>query len=209
MSRQPIGNPTARTRAAFAALASAGVVLFTAGAALAHEGHEPATFGHGFAHPFGGLDHLLAMVAVGLLAARQGGAWRWALPVGFVGGLGLGGVLGAFHVGLPAVEMSIALSVLLFGLLLSLGTKISPWALLVVVIVAALPHGHAHLTEAGAGSAVAYGVGMVLGSGVLHAGGVLVGLGVGQAVATRDHWHWVAGPGLACAGAVLATLLAV
>jgi urease accessory protein len=163
---------------------------------------------NGLAHPFGGLDHLLAMVAVGLMAARQGKHWRWALPLGFVGGLAMGGLLGALHVGFPAVEMSIAVSVLLFGVLLSLGTAVSPWAFLAIVVIAAFPHGHAHLTEAGAGSVLGYGIGMVLGSAILHTGGVLAGIGIAQARAARERWQWVAGPALACAGLALTIMVA-
>jgi urease accessory protein len=186
---------------------TAAVLLAWSGVASAHVGHEGATFGNGLAHPFGGLDHLLAMVAVGLLGAHRGGHWRYLLPVGFVAGLGLGGLLSAFEIGLPAVELSIALSVLLLGVLLSLGTRVSPWVLGAVVLIAGLPHGHAHLAEAGSGSLIGYGVGMVLGSALLHAGGLLAGLAIGRAKAMQDRWQWVAGSSLACAGLVLAVLL--
>jgi urease accessory protein len=186
---------------------AAAVLLAWSGVASAHVGHEGATFGNGLAHPFGGLDHLLAMVAVGLLGAKCGLRWRYLLPIGFVAGLGLGGLLGAFHVGLPAVELSISLSVLLFGGLLAVSTRVSPWVLAGIVLVAGIPHGHAHLTEAGAGSIVGYGVGMVLGSALLHAGGLLLGLAIGQAKVLRDRWQWVAGPAIACAGLVLAVTL--
>jgi urease accessory protein len=183
------------------------VLLGVYGVASAHTGHEHATFGNGLLHPFGGLDHLLAMVAVGLLGARQGGRWRYLLPIGFVASLGVGGLLGAYEIGLPGVELSIALSVLLLGVLLSLGTRVSPWVLGAVVLIAGLPHGHAHLAEAGSGSVIAYGIGMVLGSALLHAGGLLAGLAIGRARTLKDRWQWVAGPSIACAGLVLAVML--
>ncbi|MDX5445820.1 MAG: HupE/UreJ family protein, partial [Zoogloeaceae bacterium] len=88
-----------------------------AGAALAHPGHESASFFSGFGHPIGGADHLLAMLAVGLLAARQAGRARWALPAAFVLTMLAGAGLGAIGVALPAVETGIALSVLVLGLL--------------------------------------------------------------------------------------------
>lgn len=186
---------------------TAAVLLAWSGVASAHVGHEHATFGNGLLHPFGGLDHLLAMVAVGLLGAKCGMRWRYLLPIGFVGGLALGGLLGALHVALPGVELSIALSVLLFGVLLAFATRVSPWVLAGIVLVAGIPHGYAHLVEAGAGSVFGYGIGMVLGSVLLHTGGLLLGLGIGQAKALRDRWQWVAGPAIACAGLVLAVTL--
>lgn len=188
-------------------IASFLALLVVATGLSAHEGHSEASFGHGVAHPFTGLDHLLAMVAVGLLAARHGGIWRWLLPVGFVAGLGLGGVLGAYTIGLPAVEMSIALSVLLLGVLLSFGTRIPAWSLALIVVAAAIPHGHAHLTEAGSGSVLGYGLGMVIGSAILHMGGLLAGLAIAKPLALRKHWQYAVGPGLACAGLALAVMV--
>lgn len=183
-------------------------LLLVSGTAFAHEGHDHASLGSGFAHPFGGLDHLLAMVAVGLLGARYGKHWRWVLPLGFVAGLGVGGLLGASGVGLPAVEMSIAISVLLFGVMLSLGTKTPAAAAMAVVLLAGLPHGHAHLAETGGGALLGYGLGMVIGSALLHAGGLLAGLAIQKALPER-RWQRVAGPAFALAGLVLTVGLMV
>lgn len=190
-------------------LGAAGLLLVCCGGAFAHEGHAHPTFASGFLHPFHGLDHLLAMVAVGLLGARHAGHWRWRLPLGFVSGLALGGVLGAYHVGLPGVEMSIAVSVLLFGVLLSLGKSVSPWALAGIALFAGIPHGHAHLMEAGVGTTLGYGAGMVLGSALLHGGGLLAGLGIGKAGLLKDRWQWVAGPSIAAAGIALTVMVAI
>ena len=94
------------------------------GTALAHPGHDAASFASGFAHPFGGLDHLLAMFAVGLYAARQSGAARWALPAGFVAAMLAGAGVSAAGLVLPAVESGIALSVLVFGLLIAFAARL-------------------------------------------------------------------------------------
>src|SRR4051794_14835334 len=85
-------------------------------AALAHTGHmEPGGFMHGFEHPLGGLDHLLAMVAVGLWAAQVGGRALWALPAAFVASMVLGGFAGMEGLLLPSVELGILGSVLVLG----------------------------------------------------------------------------------------------
>ena len=104
-----------------AAFAPAAFFGFSA-AALAHPGHESASFLSGFNHPLGGLDHLLAMLAVGLYAAQQAGRARWSLPAGFVLAMLLGAALGASGIRLPAVEAGIAASVLVLGLLLAFAT---------------------------------------------------------------------------------------
>lgn len=182
------------------------LLCLACGALVAHPGHETASFASGWVHPFGGLDHLIAMLAVGLLGARFAGHWRWALPLGFLAGLALGGGASLFAIALPLVEMSIALSVVLFGLLLSFATRLSPWLALGIIAVAGVPHGHAHLAEAGAGSPFGYGLGMLLGSLVLHLGGLLAGLGMMRGAATRRGWQVVAGPMIAVAGLALCVL---
>lgn len=145
-----------------------------AGAALAHPGHgghESASFFSGFGHPVGGADHLLAMLAVGLLAARQAGRARWALPVAFVLAMLAGAGLGALGVALSAVETGIALSVLVLGLLIALVVKLPLSAAVPMVAVFALFHGHAHFTEMGHGSVWLYAAGFVLATATLHAAG--------------------------------------
>ena len=90
--------------------------------AFAHPGHGgDAVFWAGFIHPFGGLDHLLAMTAVGLFAAHLGGRALWAIPATFVALMALGGVSGAAGNSLPFVETAIALSVVVFGLMIFSG----------------------------------------------------------------------------------------
>ena len=109
------------------ALGLAGAALMALpAAALAHTGHmEPGGFMHGFEHPLGGLDHLLAMVAVGLWAAQSGGRALLALPAAFVGAMILGGLAGMAGLPLPAVELGILGSVLALGALVAFQPKLS------------------------------------------------------------------------------------
>jgi len=159
-----------KTRSALAA-----VVLATAsGAALAHPGHESASFFTGFTHPLGGLDHLLAMLAVGLYAARQPGATRWMLPAGFVLAMLAGAGLGAIGVALPAVEAGIAASVLVFGLLIALAARLPLTVSLPLVAAFALFHGHAHHAEMGGASLVTYAAGFALATALLHGAGYAI-----------------------------------
>jgi urease accessory protein len=145
-----------------------------AGAALAHPGHESASFFSGFGHPIGGADHLLAVLAVGLLAARQAGRARWALPLAFVLAMLAGAGLGALGVALPAVETGIAVSVLVLGLLIALVVKLPLTAAVPMLAVFALFHGHAHFTEMGHGSAGLHTAGFALATAALHAAGYVL-----------------------------------
>jgi urease accessory protein len=136
-------------------------------------------FASGFAHPLSGVDHVLAMVAVGLLAVRLGGRAVWLVPAAFIGMMTLGGVLGMSGAALPYVEMAIAASVVVLGLAIALNVPLSGAAAAVLVGFFALFHGHAHGAEMSAGSAgVSYAVGFVLATAVLH----LAGLGLGAAL---------------------------
>src|SRR2546423_1340689 len=93
-------------------IAAAALVMFP-DVALAHTGHGDASgFAHGFMHPLGGLDHVLAMVAVGLYATMIGGRALWSVPATFVGAMALGGALGASGIVAPFVEIGIAMSVI-------------------------------------------------------------------------------------------------
>ena len=150
-------------------------------ALLAHPGHAPASgFAAGLVHPLGGLDHLLAMVAVGLLAVRlRSGspAALWALPAVFIASLVAGGALASVVPSVPGIEFAIAASVMLFGALLAVARPLS-WSLTVpIVAIAGAVHGHAHIAELpGESSVVAYAIGMVLMTAVLHAFGIAAGL---------------------------------
>lgn len=145
------------------------------GSALAHPGHESASFLSGFAHPLAGLDHLLAMFAVGLYAVSQAQRVRWLLPTAFVLAMLAGAGLGAVGAGLPAVEAGIAASVLVLGLLIAFMVRLPLAASLPLVALFALFHGHAHHAEMGDGTLATYAVGFALATALLHATGWLIG----------------------------------
>jgi urease accessory protein len=151
-------------------------VLF-ATPALAHTGAGSVSgFASGFSHPMGGLDHLLAMIAVGVLAAQQGGKAVWLLPVSFVAMMVVGGALGIAGVAMPFVELGIVGSVIVLGAVIALGKHMPTGAAMALVGVLAVFHGHAHGTEMPIdASGVEYGLGFALATAILHA----VGLGIG------------------------------
>jgi len=139
----------------------------------------------GFVHPFTGLDHLLAMLAVGLWAAQLGGRWTWAVPLAFVGSMALGGALGFAGLKLPMVEPMVAASVMVLGLLVAMKVRLR-WSGLALVGAFALFHGIAHAGEMPLeASTIVYVVGFVLSTALLHAAGV--GLGM----LPRAHWAGV------------------
>lgn len=148
------------------------------GAALAHATSAPAAgFAQGYGHPFTGLDHLLAMVMVGVLAARTGGRGLWLVPASFLVVMGLGGLLGAGGIALPLVEAGIAVSVILLGAALALDLRAPVLAAMAGVGLFALFHGHAHGAEMpGNAAALAYGAGFMLASAVLHGTGIGLGM---------------------------------
>lgn len=156
-------------------------------------------FANGFAHPIGGLDHLLAMVAVGIWAAQLGGRARLRLPATFVGVMILGGALGFAGIALPAVELGIVVSVLALGVLIAGAFRPAPVLSMAVVGVFAVFHGHAHGAEMPpeAGAAL-YTLGFALATGLLHGGGILLGIGLRRALHARGVRY--AGGALAAAG---------
>ncbi len=134
-------------RTAFRLLVTVALLLAPS-IAFAHPGHGgDASLLAGFIHPFGGLDHLLAMTAVGLFAAHLGGRALWAIPATFVALMALGGVSGAAGISLPFVETAIALSVVVFGLMIFFGMAPPVLAAMTLVGIFAVFHGHAHGTE--------------------------------------------------------------
>ncbi|MCV4269284.1 HupE/UreJ family protein [Pseudomonas capsici] len=150
-------------------------LLLTPALAMAHPGHGDNGLIAGLGHPVGGLDHLLAMLAVGLWAAQQQGAARWALPCTFVGTMLIGGLLGFAGLELPALESGIAASVLALGLAVALAVR-PPLALAVVATaVFAMFHGVAHGLELpDMSSPWAYAAGFVAATAALHATGYAV-----------------------------------
>jgi urease accessory protein len=168
---------------------------------LAHPGHAGSGFSDGWWHPFLGLDHLLAMIAVGLLAVRLGGRALWMLPCGFLGGMLLGGVAAAAGVPCPQVEAGIVASVLVLGLLVAAGRTVSlPIGLAAVMAFAAL-HGHAHAAEMQGGSFVAYAAGFLLATALLHATAIVAGMALARGI--RVPAIRALGGAIAAAGLVL------
>ena len=137
----------------------------------------------GVGHPVSGLDHVLAMIAVGLWGAQLGVPALWLLPVTFPMMMALGGLIGLLGVPLPGIEVGIAASAMLLGL--AVMSALRPPLAVAVALVAlfAIFHGHAHGTELPPGqSALLYSMGFVVATGCLH--------GVGIAIGVIQRWPW-------------------
>ena len=153
----------------------AALFVFTPAVALAHPGHDGATgMLHGFVHPITGIDHIVAMIAVGLLAAQYGGRALWLIPVSFLIAMAIAGAVGMVGVHLPIAEMGIALSVVVLGLAIAFQIKPPTVITLTLVTVFALFHGYAHGTETPIGIG-----GLSFAAGFLSATALLLGAGVG------------------------------
>jgi len=131
----------------------------------------------GFLHPLTGLDHLLAMVSVGIWGAELGAPAIWLLPIVFPLIMALGAALGVAGMPLPAGELIVAVSVVVLGALVASAQRLALWAALAIVGVFAVAHGHAHGAELPhAADALAFTVGFVLATGMLHLAGIVIGL---------------------------------
>jgi urease accessory protein len=177
--------------------------LLTASVAVAHPGHAgDGGFADGLWHPVLGLDHLLAVVAVGLLAARKGGAAVLLVPGAFLASMLAGGLIAAAGVGLPGVEASIAVSVVVLGAVLATGWNAPLRTGLPLVALFAAYHGYAHAAEMAAGTSLpAYAGGFLLATALLHAIGVVVGLTLVRRAERGLRW---AGGAIVAAGLLLA-----
>ncbi len=160
---------------------------------------EVGGFVSGFKHPISGLDHVLAMVSVGLWGAQLGAPAMWLLPVVFPMVMAFGGFLGLVGVPLPGVEIAIALSAVLLGLAVAREARPPLVVAAALVGVFAIFHGHAHGTELPPGqSGILYSIGFVVATGCLHLTGIAIGL--------VHRWAWgrvalrVAGTLVAIAG---------
>jgi urease accessory protein len=153
------------------------------GLASAHTGiGETGGFAHGFAHPFGGIDHLLAMIGVGVFARHLGGRALWLVPASFVTIMMGGGMLGTNGIALPFVESAIALSVIVLGVAIVARVDMPTLAAMAMVGIFAVFHGHAHGVEMPETvSGLSYGAGFVLATSILHLAGVSVGFGLDRA----------------------------
>ncbi|MGX8010946.1 HupE/UreJ family protein [Mesorhizobium sp. ORM8.1] len=138
-------------------------------------------FGSGFEHPLTGLDHFLAMFAVGLWGAQIGGRSIWTLPVAFPLIMVLGGIAGIAGIPLPGVEIGIALSIVALGLAIACAWRPAEWIALLLIAVFAICHGHAHGAELpNAADPADYAIGFVIATGLIHLLGIGVGLVLGK-----------------------------
>ncbi|MGD0059823.1 MAG: HupE/UreJ family protein [Verrucomicrobiia bacterium] len=155
-------------------LISAVLLLLTSAGAHAHIiPGDVRGFGSGFAHPLHGLDHILAMVAVGFWAVQLGGRARWLVPASFVGVMALGGALAMAGLRVPFTEEGILLSVLVLGILVAVAARFPLAVSMAIVGLLAFFHGHSHGTEMPANAVgYAYGAGFVLATVGLQACGI-------------------------------------
>lgn len=174
------------SRASIRALLAAAAVSFPS-LAMAHPGHgEALGLAHGFAHPLSGLDHILAMVTVGLLAAQLGGRALWLVPASFVTVMALGGCLGVAGIGMPFVELGIALSVVVLGGVVAFGLATPVAVAMGLAGFFAIFHGYAHGAEMpGSAGGLAYGAGFIAATVLLHALGIAGGLLLGRTAQTN------------------------
>ena len=177
-------------------LISAAFLFFTCAGAHAHlVPGDVHGFGSGFVHPLHGLDHLLAMIAVGLWAAQLGGRARWLVPTSFVVVMVVGAVAAMSGLRIPFAEEGILLSVLVLGILVAVAAQFPLAASMVIVGVFALFHGHSHGTEIPVNAVgFAYGAGFALATAALH------GCGIGLACLAQS----VRLPAVRWAGAAIA-----
>jgi urease accessory protein len=172
-------------------------MLFWAQVAFAHpQAGEAKGFPTGLKHPISGLDHVLAMIAVGLWGAQLGSPAIWLLPIAFPMVMAFGGMLGLMGVPLPGVEYGIAASALLLGVAVLFEVRPPLVVAAALVGIFAIFHGHAHGTELPRGeSGLLYSMGFVIATGCLH--------GIGISIGVVHRWRW-GQPLLRFAGAIVA-----
>lgn len=178
------------------------VLMLLSGPALAHPGHAEGLLS-GLGHPYSGLDHALAMLAVGLWAAQQHARDAiWKIPLAFVATMVAGGLLGQAGFPLPQLEAGIAASVLILGLLVAFSLRMPTPAGMAIVALFALLHGYAHGAEAPLGAGLAgFVAGFVLATASLHG----IGTALGWAARNRAEVALrLGGVGVALAGAWMA-----
>jgi len=162
-------------------LASVLTIFFSLGWAQvtwAHiEGGQAAGFITGLQHPWSGLDHVLAMIAVGLWGAQLGNPAIWLLPIAFPMMMAMGATMGLLGIPVPGVEIGIALSAIVLGTMILVEVRPNLAVAIAIVGVFAIFHGHAHGTELPLGqSGLLYSMGFVIATGCLHALGIALGL---------------------------------
>jgi len=184
------------------------LIAVTALPAAAHVGHgEVHGLVHGFMHPISGLDHMLAMVAVGMLAAIMGERALWIVPLSFMAMMAVGGALAIAGLGVPYVELGISLSVVVLGAAVALQWPLPVGAAVALAGVFAVFHGYAHGAEMPVdASGASYGAGFLAATGLLHLAGIGIGLVLGRSAPTAGLLSRLAGGAIAVAGVVLAAL---
>jgi len=188
---------TCRRMALSAALIA---IAFLPALAQAHEEKgQAAGLVAGLAHPVSGMDHVLAMIAVGLWGAVLGPPAIWVLPVAFPLVMAFGGLLGLLGIPVPGVEVGIAVSAIVLGAMVLAEMRPPLWLAAVIVAFFAVFHGHAHGRELPAGtSALLYSLGFVVATGLLHGVGILLGAAHRWTVGRQA--VRIAGGGVALAG---------
>lgn len=158
------------------------VIALVPAAASAHVGvGDTHGLAHGFSHPLGGIDHILTMLAVGVFATHLGGRALWFVPLTFVGVMAAASLVGMAGIAVPFVEIGIGLSVVVFGLVVAFQLNLPTVAAMALVGFFAIFHGHAHGIEMPeSASGLAYGLGFVCATALLHAAGIGLGLSVGR-----------------------------
>jgi urease accessory protein len=171
-------------------LAPAALAALVPTAAMAHTGvGDVGGFAHGFWHPITGLDHVLAMVLVGMLAWQLGNRALWLVPATFVLVMAVGGALGVAGIAIPLVELGIALSVVVLGAAVALGVRAPVAVAMGIAGLFAIFHGHAHGAEMPVdASGLTYGMGFMIATALLHVGGLGLGFLIG---ATGDRYGLV------------------
>lgn len=182
------------------------LILATAIPASAHvargEAHDLV---HGFMHPIGALDHMLAMVAVGMLAALLGRRALWMVPTSFMVVMTIGAALAIAHLQLPFVELGISLSVIALGVAVAMQLPLPTAAAMAFVAVFAVFHGAAHGAEMPTDATGAiYAAGFLAATGLLHIVGIGLGISLNHLAPMRDAISRVAGGAIAIAGVFLA-----
>jgi urease accessory protein len=191
-------------RRALTFLAAASVAAAAPTIALAHPGiahvHDLA---HGFTHPFTGVDHVIAMLAVGVFAAQLGGRALWLVPGTFIAVMAAAGIAGMMGLTIPYVETGIALSVLALGAVVAFVVRVPVAIAMAMVGLFAVFHGHAHGTEMpDSASGILFGFGFVAATVTLHAIGIGCGVLVARASSGRQIAQ-LAGGAAVVAGAAL------
>ena len=173
--------------------------------ASAHPGFgEIHDLTHGFAHPFTGLDHMIAMLAVGVFAAQLGGRALWLVPGTFVAVMAAAGVAGMLGITIPYVETGLALSVLALGAAIAFAIRVPVAVAMALVGFFAIFHGHAHGTEMPtSASGVLFGLGFVLATAALHAIGIGFGILIGRGAGGRQLAQLAGGAAVVVGAALL------